>query len=93
MELKPLDIVYITSTKGVSYLSAPSGQDVTPKGLWTVATLIDDKALITKGDVVVLIPISDVLKAQDSHLDAIMDFLKGKENVKGPGQGKTQGHQ
>jgi len=82
MELKPLDTVYITSTKGVTFLSAPPNTKVDPKGLWTIAANMGDNVLITKGEMVVLIPKSDVLKAQESHLDAIMDYLKGTSNGK-----------
>jgi hypothetical protein len=93
MELKPLDSIYITSTKGVLFLSAPPNCAVDPKGLWTVATLIDDNVLITRDKMVVLIPKADVLKAQESHLDLIMDYLKGDKNGKRNSQGHPQGHQ
>jgi hypothetical protein len=85
MELKQLDTVYITSTERVKYLSSPK-DDVSPKGLWSVAAIIGQDVLITRNQIVVLIPIADVLKAVDSHLDIIIDFLKGKDNGKGQGQ-------
>lgn len=88
MDLKQLDIVYITSTAKVKYLSAPKDREVTPKGLWTVAAIIGDDVLITKDKTVVLIPSSDVLKAMDNHVDCILNYLKGDNHVKG----KTERH-
>lgn len=92
MEINPLDTVYITSTKGVLFLSAPPNSAVGPKGLWTVAALVEGNFLITKDKMVVLIPQADVLKAQASHLDLIMDYLKGDENGKRDNQERPQGH-
>jgi hypothetical protein len=83
MKLKQLDTVYITSTKRVKYLCAPPDKEVTPKGSWSVAAIIGQDVLITKDETVVLIPIEDVLKSGENHLDVILDYLKGTTHGKG----------
>lgn len=68
----------IITTKNVSYLSAdPSDtQRPSPQGLWTVANVMGDDLLITKGKISVVIPSSDVLLHSKYSLDKFLDNLK-----------------
>jgi hypothetical protein len=61
------DQVRIITTKRVNYLSAPEGELLNPKGIWMVAGAVGDELLLTKGNIVIKIPPTDVMKVLDYH--------------------------
>lgn len=75
------DQVTINTTRRVSYLSAPEGQQLNPNGMWMVAAAIGNELLLTKESIVIRIPIDDVKKVLDYHrtFTNILDSL-GKFN-------------
>lgn len=68
------DQVRILTTKRVSYLSAPEGELLDPNGLWMVAGIVGNELLITKSNIVVRIPPTDVQK--------VLDYYKTFEDIK-----------
>ena len=70
------DQVRLLSTKNVSYLSVPSGETASPKGIWSVvATVEDGKLLLAKNNAVIKIPASDVLKIAEYDLSELISRL------------------
>lgn len=61
------DQVTIKTTKRVSYLSAPEGENLDPNGIWMVAAAIGNDLLLTKGNIVIRILSDDVIKVLDYH--------------------------
>lgn len=58
------DQVQLLTTKNVSYLSAPSGTEVKPQGVWSVAAVFEDtgELLCVRKGTTIKIPARDVLK-------------------------------
>ena len=46
------DQVTINTTRRVSYLSAPEGQQLNPNGMWMVAAAIGNELLLTKESII-----------------------------------------
>lgn len=73
---KRFDQVRILTTKNVKYLSAPPGTPASPDGLWSVVCAVgDNDLLLVKNNVIVRIPIGDVLKVIAYDLDAMLSRL------------------
>ena len=83
------DQVQIVTTKNVSYLSAPPGSVVSPKGVWQVSAAIGNDLLLIKGNAIVKIPASDVLKVVDYNINAITRQF-GRLREYGEGQGRKE---
>ena len=66
------DQVQIITTKNVRYLSAPPGSIISPKGIWQVSAAVGGELLLVKGNVIIKIPTSDVLKIVDYDVNAIV---------------------
>lgn len=61
-EFKRFDQVQIITTRNVTYLSAPPGSKISPKGIWQVCGVVDSQLLLAKHNAIIKIPVSDVLK-------------------------------
>ena len=86
------DQVKLLSTKKVSYLSAPPGVETSPHGVWIVSALLPGaNLLLTKDNVVIKIPVTDVLKVADYDLagmTAIFGKLSQGKLLHGQGQSR-----
>lgn len=70
------DQIKILTTRNVSYISAPPGTEITPNGVWSVATVISQEELLcVRKNITIRIPIKDVLKIADYNLSDIMKNL------------------
>lgn len=57
------DQVKLITTNNVSYLSAEPGTQISPKGIWSVAAVLDEKDLLcVRKGTTIKIPAKDVLK-------------------------------
>lgn len=65
------DLVRLLTTKNVKYLSAPSGCNVSPKGVWQVSAAIGTDLLLVKDNAIIRIPVGDVLKVCNYDLGKI----------------------
>jgi len=82
-KISQFDQVRIITTKHVRYLSAPPGTKTDPKGIWSVAAIVGNSdALLTKSNMTICIPISDVLKIAGFGLGSILNKL-GKLSTHG----------
>lgn len=61
------DFVKLKTTTRVSYLSAPEGELLDPRGTWMVAGIIGEDLLLTKNSIVIRIHMGDVIKVLDYH--------------------------
>lgn len=56
------DQVRIITTKNVSYVSAPPGTNISPKGLWSVISIVAvNELLLAQKSVLIRVPATDVL--------------------------------
>jgi hypothetical protein len=70
------DQIRILTTKNITYVSAPPGTEITPDGIWSVAAIIGQNDLLcAKNNILVKVPISDVLKIGQYDLQKIFDKL------------------
>jgi len=65
------DQVHLRTTKNVRYLSAPPGTTPSPKGVWSVAGVVDGDLLLVKHSCIIRIPAADVLKIESYDINAI----------------------
>lgn len=71
-KISRFDQVRLLTTRNISYLSAPPGTEISPKGLWSVAAIIDGSRLLcVHNNTTILVPATDVLKVSDYDLDNI----------------------
>ena len=75
VKFKQFDQVQLITTKNVKYLSAPSGTTISPKGVWSVVGVVDDELMLAKNNVIIRIPVLDVLKISEYDLSEITQFL------------------
>lgn len=78
------DQVRILTSLNVSYLSAPAGVTPSPKGIWSVAAVLNGSELLcVRNSIIIRIPATDVLKVADFNIGSItQDFGRlshGKE--------------
>lgn len=69
------DQVRILTTKNVTYLSAPPGTDVSPKGIWSVTAIIGEELLLAKQSALIRIPAADVLIVAGYSIDKVTKNL------------------
>lgn len=69
------DQVRIITTRNVTYLSMPPNEEVSPKGIWSVAAVVDDELLLVKQSAVIRIPATDVLMIADYDIEKITSKL------------------
>lgn len=75
-EIKSLDIIQITTTKNIKYLSSPPGKATTPQGNWIVTGFIKNEVIATKEGTIIKVPISDVIKVASYSLNELLNNLK-----------------
>lgn len=88
MEYQQFDLVYILSTKKVSWVSGPAGRPAKPQGLWSiVAFRSDGKIVLSKDETVIMTDITNIRKARTYSIDEVFkmldksnDFLKRDKN-------------
>lgn len=93
---KQFDQVHLRTVRNVKYLSAPPGTKATPKGVWSVATVVENDLILVKHNVTIRIPASDVLKIADYNVNEITHLL-GRlldhgERQRRPIEGKEADH-
>lgn len=81
---KRFDRVSIKTTKNISWLSTTPGKKEDPKGIWTVMGNIPGSGnlLIVKGNTIVEIPLTDVVKVADYDVDSFVDKVKKIKSTK-----------
>lgn len=90
IKISRFDQVRLLSTKNIDYLSAPPGTEIDPKGFWSVAAIVKEDLLLVRSNVVIKVPISDVLKIAGYDISRLTSRLgrlsRGKENRQKDGQ-------
>lgn len=81
------DQVKLLTTQNVSYLSAPPGTSVSPQGLWSVVSIVNDnELLLAQKSALIRIPAADVLLVAGYNLDELTKNLgrlsRGKREEK-----------
>jgi hypothetical protein len=69
------DQVKLLTTKNVSYVSAPPGTKISPHGLWSVVSVVVDDLLLAKKNILIRIPVTDVLLVAGYNLDELTSNL------------------
>ena len=82
-KINRFDQVRIVTTKNVNYLSAPSGSEASPGGIWSVAGSVDGDLLLVKNNLTIRITVADVLKIADCNLEKITRNLGRLSSGKG----------
>jgi hypothetical protein len=82
------DQVRLLTTKNVSYLSAPPDIKPSPKGLWSVVSILEEKdLLLAQKSVLIRIPAVDVLMVAGYNINKMTRNLgrlsHGEEGKKG----------
>lgn len=73
------DIVQILTTKNVTWVSADSPKDLSPKGLWSIVQMYeDDEVLICREKDLVRIPKDDLKTVKTYNLTAAVNQLLTK---------------
>jgi hypothetical protein len=75
------DQVRIITTKNVTYLSAPPGTNTSPKGIWSVVSIVNgNELLLAKNSILIRIPATDVLLVVSYNLENISKSLGNLSN-------------
>lgn len=70
------DQVKLITSKNIQFVSAPSGSEPKPDGLWSVAAVIGASHLLcVKDNIVINVPIKDVLKVGEYDVGKIYEKL------------------
>lgn len=56
-------------------MSATPGIEISPKGVWSVAAVVNNDLMLVKHNVIIRIPATDVLKITDYGLEEIKHLL------------------
>lgn len=92
MEFKLFDVVYILSTKEVTWLSGPQGKPAKPDGYWYIVAIRGDgKIVLSKDETVIVTDMMNIRKVGSYDLDKVFkklenitkDFIKGDRNGQG----------
>lgn len=92
--IKRFDQVRLLTTRRINYVHAPAGTELSPKGIWSVAGIVNNSDLLcVQNTVTIKVPIADVLKVADYDIDSITrDFGKLAHGQK-PLDGRSGGNQ
>ena len=72
------DQVMLLTTKNVSYLSAPPGTELSPKGVWSVTAVVgNNELLLVKNKTTIKIPHTDVKIVAKHDLTQVDVAMKG----------------
>jgi hypothetical protein len=63
------------TTKGVKYLSGPSGLPANPNGNWSIVGFIESDAMLAKDSTIIRIPLSDIKKIGSYSINSIIDKM------------------
>jgi len=76
-EYQLFDIVYILSTKDVSWLSAPKGHPCSPHGYWNIVAIRGDgKFVLSKDGTVIVTSMNNIKKVANYDLEQVFDRIK-----------------
>jgi hypothetical protein len=75
IKISRFDQVRLLSTKNIKYLSAPPGTKIDPHGTWSVAAVVGDELLLVKNNVVVKVPVPDVLRIASYDISHLLSRL------------------
>ena len=74
---RKFDIVQLTTTRNIKFLSGPPGRPAKPTGSWSVVgNLPGAKLMIAKDETIVIIPITDVRKVGSYDLNKSIEDIK-----------------
>lgn len=95
--IKRFDQIRLLTTRNVKWMSAPKGAIVSPKGVWSVAAIINNSDILcVQNTAAIRIPMTDVLKVADYDISSITkDFGKlsygEREEAEGGGSERSEG--
>ncbi|MDB4490171.1 hypothetical protein N9045_01505 [bacterium] len=69
------DQVRLKTTTNVHYLSAPPGTKTSPTGVWSVVAAVGVDLLLAQNNILVRIPVADVLLIKTYNIDEITSNL------------------
>lgn len=82
-EYQLFDLVYILSTKDVSWLSAPRGSPSSPKGYWCITAIRrDGKFVLTKEDTTIITTMANIKKVANYDLQRVFNKIKNAGIIK-----------
>ncbi len=76
-KISRFDQVMILTTKNIDYLSAPSGVEMSPHGVWSVVAAVGDKLMLAKNAMLVKIPPADVKLIAKHDSDKLTNLIEG----------------
>jgi len=74
-EFNSLDVVQLTTTKNVEFMSGPKGQTPNPNYYWSIVGFIDGQAILSKEGTIIKAPMSDIRRVGESGVDHVMKRL------------------
>tara|TARA_R100001244_G_scaffold25113_2_gene25416 strand:- start:76737 stop:77024 length:288 start_codon:yes stop_codon:yes gene_type:complete len=80
------DVVQLSTTKGIRFLSGPQGGATDPHGNWSIIGFVELDAIIAKDTTIVRVPVADLKKVASYNLDSFMSkiqnagYLKDRKN-------------
>ncbi len=75
-KISRFDQVRLLTTRNVSYLSAPPGMHLDPKGIWSVIGAVGNDLLLAKKQTIIRIPSEDVKVLADFDVNKITASLE-----------------
>lgn len=79
---KQFDIVQLTDTKDISFLSGQEGYSPDPNGYWSVVAFINGELMLAKEGTIIKAPIHAVNRVAIYSIDNFIDSLKmGSGNI------------
>lgn len=66
------DVVQLSTTKGVRFLSGPQGGAADPHGNWSIIGFVELDAIIAKDTTIVRAPVADLKKVASYNLDSFI---------------------
>jgi hypothetical protein len=74
--IRVFDQVRLSTTRNITYLSAPTGTKIEPHGIWSVSGAFEDGTLLcVKNNAVVRVPASDVFRVFSYDISKITEKL------------------
>lgn len=72
---KQFDIVTISTTKRIRFLSGPPNSAANPQGQWSIIGFVGSEAVLAKESTIVRVPLTDIKPVARYNLDQFLQKL------------------